>query len=139
MQRNHIYANGGLGLDLEPFGITVNDALDVDLGANDLQNFPELTTAKSANGVLTVDGVLNSEGGTAYAIELFASTACDASNHGEAERYIGSFPVTTAVDGTATFVTPLSVAVPAGEFVTATATDPTGNTSEFSACSLVTS
>ena len=45
---------------------------------------------------------------------------------------MGSLPVTTNASGIGSF-TATFAAVPAGQFVTATATDPSGNTSEFSA------
>lgn len=40
--RNTIFANGGLAIDLENDGVTPNDPLDADSGANRRQNFPLL-------------------------------------------------------------------------------------------------
>ena len=37
---NSIYANGGLGIDLESDGVDPNDAGDTDTGPNGIQNFP---------------------------------------------------------------------------------------------------
>ncbi len=50
----------------------------------------------------------------------------------EGQTYIGTATVTTDGTGNATINTVLPVALGSGEDVTATATDPTGNTSEFS-------
>lgn len=47
---NSIYANGLLGIDLDPAGITPNDNGDGDMGPNKLQNFPVLTSASTTNG-----------------------------------------------------------------------------------------
>ena len=57
-----------------------------------------------------------------------------ASGYGEGERFLGTVDVTTDGSGHAAFSA--NVAGPLGnaEFVTATATDSAGNTSEFSAC-----
>ena len=68
-------------------------------------------------------------------IELFGSTACDASGNGEGATLIGAMDVTTDGAGNAT-IPPFTVA--AGQFVTATASDASNNTSEFSACLLTT-
>ena len=51
---------------------------------------------------------------------------------GEGARFLGSVSVTTTNVGSAGFSATLPVAVPPGQFVSATATDPNNNTSEFS-------
>lgn len=48
IQRNSIYSNGGLGIDLETNGVTPNDLDDSDAGANNLQNFPVIVNASPA-------------------------------------------------------------------------------------------
>ena len=42
---NSIASNGGGGIDLGNNGVTSNDSGDTDSGANNLQNFPILTSA----------------------------------------------------------------------------------------------
>ena len=64
--------------------------------------------------------------------------APDPSGFGEGARYLGAASVTTDGDGNARFDLTLSAASSEGEVVTATATDPDGNTSEFSAAVPVT-
>ncbi len=131
---NRIFNNGGLGIDLLGIdGVNINDAGDGDSGPNNLQNFPTLTTAKISGTDLTVNGTLNSTAGTTFNIDFYASVTADGSGHGEAERYLGSASVTTDGSGNATISALLSsVGVGVSEFVTATATDSNGNTSEFS-------
>jgi hypothetical protein len=132
--RNSIHDNGGLGIDLGSNGVTPNDSGDGDTGPNGLQNFPFLTFAVSNGGVLTVFGTLENAPNTSYSVELFANSSCDSSGFGEGQGFLGATTVTTDAAGHATFQA--AVPAPSGaSFVTATATDPAGNTSEFSACS----
>jgi CSLREA domain-containing protein len=129
---NSIFSNSSLGIDLFPFGVTPNDPGDGDTGANELQNFPVITSAVTAGGSTTVSGTLNSKPNTTYRLEFFANGACDPSGHGEGEEFIGAGDVTTDASGNAAF----TFSFPAGDgnVITSTATDPVGNTSEFSQC-----
>jgi hypothetical protein len=130
---NSIYANNDLGIDLiGSNGVDANDLGDGDSGANNLQNYPVLTSATTdAASTITIAGSLHSAASTNYRLEFFASAAADPSNFGEGETYLGTTGVTTDTGGDATFSVPLAATVPAGAFITATATDPAGNTSEF--------
>ncbi len=131
VQGNSIFSNGGLGIDLGGDGVTLNDPGDADTGPNNLQNFPVLTSALS-NGSTTIEGTLNSTPNTEFRLEFFSNTACDPSDHGEGENFLGSTMVTTDGSGDASFMVSLPPA--SDQFITATATDSDGNTSEFSEC-----
>lgn len=127
---NSIFSNGSLGIDLSPLGVTANDNGDSDTGANNLQNFPVLT-GLTPN---TISGTLNSTAGTTFNIDFYANTSCDLSGIGEGAQFLASTTVVTGGDGNALINFSLGSALPAGTIVTATATDPSGNTSEFSPC-----
>jgi hypothetical protein len=131
---NSIGPNGFMGIDLNGFdGVTPNDPGDSDSGPNDLQNFPVLASATATPVSLTVSGSLSSQASTTYRVEFFASEACDSTGHGEGRRFLGFTAVTTGGGGAAGFNEVLP-GVAEGDQVTATASDPAGNTSEFSAC-----
>jgi hypothetical protein len=129
-----IHDNGYLGIDLGQWGVTPNDADDSDTGANGLQNFPLITAANVDTGEVTV--TLTSRPSRTYTIGLYANTSCDPSGHGEGEIYLGGFSLTTNSSGVGAAVgaeDPFT----AGQYLTVTATDNEGNTSEFSPCFLV--
>ncbi|MGH9870677.1 MAG: hypothetical protein ACREAA_21280, partial [Candidatus Polarisedimenticolia bacterium] len=135
-EANLIHSNGGLGINLGLDGPTANDPLDLDMGPNRGQNFPVLTAASTSGGDVAVEGTLQSTPSRTFQLELFASSTCDPSGHGEGERRIGfSTATTTSVGSTALLFTLLASVLP-GEFITATAssTGITTDTSEFSAC-----
>ncbi len=132
---NSIYGNASLGIDLAGNGVTLNDSCDGDSGPNRLQNFPVITSAISSAGTTTISGSLNSNANTIFRIEFFANAGCDMSNFGEGERFLGAAEVTTDVTCNAIIDATLPVSLTSDEaVVTATATDPSGNTSEFSSC-----
>jgi VCBS repeat-containing protein len=138
---NSIHSNEGIGIDLGRNWLTANDNCDGDSSdgtSNKLQNYPVLTSAASGGSSTTIAGTLDSAAGTTFTLDFYANPACDSFNFGEGQTYLGS--ATAATDGAcnATFNVTLPIAVPAGQVVTATATDPGGNTSEFSACVTVT-
>ena len=137
---NSIFANIGLGIDLGDDGVTLNDTGDGDSGSNNLQNFPVLTSLTIASGNTTIDGSLNSAANTTFRVEFFASETADPSGNGEGQTFLGSKDVTTDGSGNAAFTAVLPLLSPAGQAViTATATDPNNNTSEFSPVFLIAS
>ncbi|MBV9469462.1 MAG: CSLREA domain-containing protein, partial [Abitibacteriaceae bacterium] len=134
---NSIFSNGGNatnapGIDLGNDGVTPNDAGDVDTGPNNLQNFPVLTSAVASGSTTTVTGTLNSTANTAFTVQFFSNRNADPSGHGEGQTLLATRTVTTNGSGNAAFSLALPGTVPFGQFITATATDPGNNTSEFS-------
>ncbi len=136
---NSIFDNTLLGINLSDDNVTPNDNCDADTGANNLQNFPVLTSATSNGSSITIQGSINSTPGTPLTIDFYANDACDSSGFGEGRTYIGSTSVTTNLSCTANFNSTFAVAVPAGQFITATATTDSNDTSEFSQCITVAS
>ncbi|HEU0252191.1 MAG TPA: HYR domain-containing protein, partial [Pyrinomonadaceae bacterium] len=137
---NSIFLNDGLAINWSPppFGTidgpTPNDACDADVsGSNFLQNFPVLTKAETDGSTTTIEGTLNSNASQIFEIELFTNDVADPSGFGEGQTYLDV--VTIATDGSCngSFSIVLPVAIASGKFITATATNSTGNTSEFSA------
>jgi titin len=135
---NSIFSNFSQGIDLSGDGVTANDAGDGDTGPNNLQNFPVLTSAVSKSGAVKIGGSLSSTRKTNFTVEFFANAACDSSGHGEGERFLGRQVLKTDVSGNTKISASFKAAVAPGEVVTATATDPSNNTSEFSQCRVVT-
>lgn len=134
---NSIYSNGGLGIEISPSGVTPNDAGDADGGPNNTQNFPLITSVVSAAGQTTITGTLNSTPSTNFVLDFYANAVCDSSGNGEGAKpfALNHAPVTTDANGNANFNVIVPTSLPPGRIITATATDPTGNTSEFSPCS----
>jgi hypothetical protein len=143
---NRIFGNkslttsDGLGIDLVvglESGVTPNDAGDGDAGPNGAQNYPLLTSAGPAlpQGAGThITGVLNSSPSTTFDLDFYSNPPCASrpQEYLEGQDYIGSHPVTTNGSGIASFDITLPFTVEPGARITATATDPIGNTSEFS-------
>ena len=142
---NSIHSNGtsgslftpGLGIELGPAGPNANDPGDSDTGANNLQNFPIITSTMAAGGSTNVKGSLNSSASSSFNLDFYRNSACDPSGNGEGEHFIGSTLVTTDASGNANFDITFAVSTGASEVLTATATDLAGNTSEFSPCATV--
>ena len=139
IQRNRIFDNAGLGIDLSDDGVTANDALDADNGPNFLMNFPVLNSATIVPTGVRVTGSIHTVPNSILRIEFFSSPEADATTHGEGNRYLGFVMVQMLASNTVNFTKTLVVAgVLPGQVITATATDQAGNTSEFSLALLVT-
>jgi IPT/TIG domain-containing protein/S-layer family protein len=146
---NSIYgnatANGAnfhspLGLDLGngpgfgQGGFTPNDLGDGDGGPNNNQNFPLLKSVDIGASTTTVHGFLNSTASTQFTIDFYSNDGCvgHPQDFLEGRTWLDSDTVTTDASGNVNFDTVLPVAIGATEKITMTATDPNGNTSEFS-------
>jgi len=117
--------------------VTPNDAGDVDGGPNNRQNFPLITSVVSTANQTTITGTINSTPNTTFVLDFYANAVCDASGNGEGAKpfALNPAPVTTDANGNGSFNVIVPTPLPVGRVLTATATDPTGNTSEFSPCS----
>ena len=135
---NSIYSNvnsdpsyPGIGIDLGDNGVTLNNSLSHN-GPNFYQNFPILTGAIRVDSVVTVEGTLTTAPSQSFTIDFYSNLTADQSGYGQGQTYVGSMVVTTDATGTASFTCSLNSVPTEQEFLTATATDSTGNTSEFS-------
>lgn len=132
IQRNEIHSNFLLGIDLGSEGVTRDDHLDPDAGANDLQNAPFLTSVIRGNAKREIVGGLHGMPQSAYRIEIFVSDELDNSGFGEGQTFVGAVnDVKTDDSGNAMFSFQPPSPLGTG-FLSATATDSSGNTSEFS-------
>src|SRR5215831_13589468 len=152
---NLIYQNAGLGIDLNATGTSQpNDPGDADSGPNNLQNYPEFSSAViDTSGNLILRYKIDSDPGNSnygtdgLYVEFFKA---DSSSNLQGQIYLGNTYYTVAnfngsnsksrlsavnsgTPGTATFNAGNAAAlnIHVGDKIVATATDADGNTSEF--------
>jgi hypothetical protein len=129
--QNSIFNNTQFGIDLETAiaGVTPNDTGDGDTGSNQELNMPVLTSAtiSSVTGTACGDSVVSKP----CKIEIFIAekktTDSGGGNYGQGKVFVGS-GITNTNGG---FNISIS-GVTGSQYLTATATDAVGNTSEFS-------
>ncbi|MFM7071860.1 MAG: DUF4347 domain-containing protein, partial [Planctomycetota bacterium] len=131
---NSIFTNGGLGIDLNADGLSLNNGVKDGLVANSGMDFPVFTNAALSGTMLNVAGYVGSASGQTLfgfsRVDLFKSST-DASGYGEGRYYLGT--VFADSDGRFTGVMDIvGLPIAVGDSLTATATDGSGNTSEFS-------
>lgn len=118
---NQIYDNGS-GIDLEP-------------GSNNDQEAPTLTLSvvrvADATPSTDIGGILSGIPMATYTIELFGNPSCPGA---QGEKFLTSTTLTTDDSGAGTFLASVEPALEVDAGVTATVTDPVGNTSIFSIC-----
>ena len=109
-------------------------------GPNNLQNFPVITNAFGYGTGTVISGTLNSATNGSFLIDLYRNFQPDLNigGYGEGQFYAGTVSVTTDGSGNASFSLTNTVANYSGQYFTATATDASGNTSEFSLAVLAT-
>ncbi len=135
---NAIYQNESLAINLLQDHLTPNDPLDKDQGPNGLQNFPVLSiaTARSPNDTFVV-GELHSQPTQTYQLDFYAGRPEGPLRYQEAFMYLGSHTITTDTKGEIRFSFHLPTGAPSGRYLTATATNKEGNTSELAHSILV--
>jgi titin len=128
ISQNSIYGNGTLGIDLGNTGMqSTNTTGGPHTGPNDLQNYPILTNITVSGASDVLNGTLNSTKMSSFTIEFFSSPSGD-----QGKNYLGYVDVGTDKFGNASFTFTFTPSA-ANPTLTATATDASGNTSEFSA------
>lgn len=130
---NSIYSNELLGIDLGGDGVTPNDVLDPDTGANMFQNYPRIlsaTTNGAADLVFSYD--FSSVTGQTYHLEFFINDQADPFGYGQGQYFLYYTNLYTASGSFTFYNKTVGATVHTGQFVTATMTDPFGNSSEFS-------
>jgi parallel beta-helix repeat protein len=151
IEGNSIYRNGRnnpsflLGIDLTSGfafptddGVTPNDSKGHGTAndPNNFQNFPVLNQVTLAElGGTRVRGFLSQavSPNTKFRLEFFSSNLDPANGIAEGQFFLGAVNQTTDGAGNVPFDVLVPFKVSPGQLITATATDPAGNTSEFSA------
>ena len=128
VQRNSIYGNRREAIDLGNDGTTPNDPLDLDSGPNTLLNAP-IVQGLSEDLKLSVsyDGAPNKT----LTLDVYQSDSEAGDGGGQAQTWVKEVDVTTDANGKAEVDIPIAFDS-AHPFLTVTATDTAGNTSEFS-------
>ena len=154
---NRINLNGSPGIDLGANGVTANSLdpsfCDITLGcsANRGQNFPVIEHALRVApgdlvGLSIAAHITTIYGSAPYRIDFYRSAECNSSGYGEGAHWIGSVNVVVSNSGICgnnncrkdfSFGTLDDPNVDVGDAISATATSPNGDTSEFAACVLV--
>ncbi|MBI5219760.1 MAG: right-handed parallel beta-helix repeat-containing protein [Bacteroidia bacterium] len=129
--RNSIHDNAGYGIELLPPGVNVNDAGDTDTGPNQGMNYPVINSAEYENstGYLFVSGTLDTQLPQYCTVEIFKAES-DTCNHGEGQVFIDTLMPDASGNFSGWIYTDFNIT--SGDKITATATDSSGNTSEFS-------
>ena len=98
---NQIFDNGksgvGMGIDIGVLGQSVNDPLDPDTGANNGQNWPQITASvPNPDGTREVTVTLDSKPNTNFRIDIYRAPDCPAGNRGgNMLNRVGGFAATT--------------------------------------------
>jgi uncharacterized repeat protein (TIGR01451 family) len=156
ISENSIYGNAGLGIDIDPRSWLLGDGVTANNGAtspaipNIGTDYPVITSSRLSAGNLIVKGFIGNQpnGSTTFGgskLEFFAADNTPANQngevllgdgktkpHGEGRTYIGN--CNADVNGLFNCSFPSTITNAIG--ITATATDNSGNTSEFSSVAL---
>ncbi len=156
ISQNQIATNTGLGIDISesnsaPDGVSANDGVidtDFTTSPNGLVDYPIITSVATNGTVVNVTGYIGTDAlriEDTFTIEVFKANNDSDNNgeieegdiqsiaHGEGEFYIESTVTNPSGMFSSQLIIPGGVSLASGDFITVTATDEDGNTSEFSA------
>jgi Bacterial Ig domain len=132
---NHLFGVDLAGLNDSALGNVIfrnaSRGLYVATYANNSPSAPVLTSASLAPGGVAISGTLTSQSNTVYRLEFFQNLDFLPNNQPQAWFFLGATNVTTDSSSNASFSITFSQLLVDG-FVTATATDPSGDTSSVS-------
>ena len=124
------------GLSIRGNDISGNGELGISLGATTGVPTPgtlAITSATSTASTSTIYGVLGGTPGQTYLVDLYNNSVADASGFGEGANFLGTVPVAIGPGGIGAFSTTVNTPLGANPIVTATSTDNSNSTSEYSA------
>jgi titin len=130
IQSNSIFNNTLLGIDLGFNGVTPNSNPSPHVGPNEFQNFPVILQALASSSSTTIVAGLSSIPNTSFTIQFFANVTPDPTGFGEGQVLIATAPLTTNAAGVGAIKVTVAANL-AGQYISATATDLMGDTSEF--------
>ena len=150
-RRNRILSNifvnnRHLAIDLDSRGKSIiarNDRNDEDSGPNDVQNYPVLQSATDDGETVLIRGKLDSKANSDFLVQLFSNAVCNPdqvgspelfAKFGEGEALLVSKEIESNLVGNGFITVRVPTSQLIGPWITATATDSEGNTSEFSKC-----
>jgi hypothetical protein len=134
VSENSFHDNGFLGIGLDenrpltyPDNVSTNDPGDADSGGNGRRNYPVIEAVTDDGLTTTVTGSLDTPAPETAVVEIFTAAVADPSSFGEG----GTYRASAIPDATGSFVASFPGGL--GESIfSATATDASGHTSEFS-------
>ena len=132
---NSIFDSGWVGIDLDGFP---GNHVGYEAGPDDWQNYPVITNAFGYGNSTIVRGNFNSLPNDSYYIDFYANSVEESYGYGQGQTYMGSTTVTTSAAGNANFAYTNSSANYSGQYISATATAATGDSSQFGADVLAT-
>jgi Right handed beta helix region len=133
--QNGVLVNGSLAVGNSIIANSIHsNGLGILLSNNGNNDAPTPTLGISfvTDGTAMVPGAITGAANTVYTIDFYDNTSTDLSGHNEGQIFLGSGQVTTDSSGTGVFNISVPLNGASGLAITATATDPFGNTSAFS-------
>jgi titin len=131
VRANSIFKNADLSIDFGNTGMNPNQPWSGSSISPNLANYPVITSA-SGRYRIEVRGAMTNVASQVYTLDFFAGPDPGVGGGGEARQWIGAAAVTTDGSGRADFTLLLTNLTPFTGFLSVTAIDGSGNTSEVS-------